>query len=1009
MRRARTSVLFRYALAAALAAITVPFLAHAAFGDEAVATPVAQIFPTRQGIGVVWDAVDASGYRVERKQDATDWQDVSGPLTDSTTTWIDETIPAGSTAAYRVVATGETDPAASPAVNATRVAEAPAIGDIDVLALDANRGAGTTWLQDETADPVTASAPVMGSRTLAAGSLKVRIPAFLAGPGNIDLPATQIELTQGDRSCPTRGYMLVKAITYTPGLELETLAATLHTFSCEGTNVTTAIEIRYRSTIGYQALSVTPNELDFGRVRYDEAKDLQVTVRNTGLAPVGISGVNLGAYIGEWRVTSNNCPSSLPVGSACSMTVTFRAQVIGPESATLIIYDSTSLYRHQVQLSAYGVNVAAAQNVFVAPTYNGHSVSWRSLQTAGGTPVRGYNLHRYVNGAETIEWFAEKSSAEDFTVVEPSTTPGIEYAVSVVNEVGEGPTSARLPVSRGTEQIAITQGPSDTRDLVAADLYRHVVPFPADANSVKPKDAVTSSPDGASLAYVTNTTERVLWTQKVAPDGLGVPVRLWSSAAPITHLSWSPDGTRIAFQAPENDTPCVYLIAATGGTPQKVACQLSSPSWMPDAYRLMVDDHRLAPARLVIIEAKAGGARSATLPHDVAEITDDTPVRVSPDGRFVAFGSGSSVRLAGRSDKSPLLDSTVRAITWDPDGGWLLALTASGRLHRLVLSTAGELSVSTALASGTNRVDVAWQRLGVTIAPTGAALGRQISIPFDSSALPIGTRFTCGLEGPFTRPLEPCTSPVTASELVSGDYRLTLHAILPDGSAATAYRTFTVDVSGPVARVVGPTYQASTAGTATVQVAATDASGVASYDVRYRRASYLSGFGAYVQPWTNTSATSMSLSVAAGYEYCVSVRAKDKFGNVGGWSAERCFGRPLDDRAMTMATTGWTRASWSAFYSGTATQTTAYGKSLTRTVQGKRFYLVATRCATCGVVSVYAGGKYVTAVNLASATTQRQALIALPVQSALFSGTLTFTTRSTGKLVQIDGLVVRRT
>jgi hypothetical protein len=185
---------------------------------------------------------------------------------------------------------------------------------------------------------------------------------------------------------------------------------------------------------------------------------------------------------------------------------------------------------------------------------------------------------------------------------------------------------------------------------------------------------------------------------------------------------------------------------------------------------------------------------------------------------------------------------------------------------------------------------------------------------------------------------------------------------------------------------------------------------VASYDVRYRKASYLSGFGAYIQPWTGTTATSVNLTLDPGYEYCVSVRAKDKLGNLGAWSADKCFSRPLDDRAMAAPTAGWSRTNWSEFYLGTATQTTTYGASLTRTVQGKRFFLVATKCPTCGLVAVYAGGKYIGAVNLASATTQRQAMVALPVQSAVFSGTLTFTVRSaTGKFVQIDGLAVRRT
>jgi hypothetical protein len=223
-----------------------------------------------------------------------------------------------------------------------------------------------------------------------------------------------------------------------------------------------------------------------------------------------------------------------------------------------------------------------------------------------------------------------------------------------------------------------------------------------------------------------------------------------------------------------------------------------------------------------------------------------------------------------------------------------------------------------------------------------------------------------------------------------------------------ATRTLTVDASGPVTQVIAPTFAATTAAAATVRFAGTDRSGVASYDVRYRRATYNGTFGAFSQPWSTITATSVNLGLAPGYEYCVSARARDTFGNVGAWSAERCFSRPMDDRTLA-ATAGWTRASWSAFYLGTATHTTKYGASLTRTVQGKRFYLLATTCPTCGMVSVYLGGRYIGAANLYAATTRRQTLIALPVQPSLFSGTLTITTRSTGKLVQIDGLAVRRT
>jgi hypothetical protein len=562
---------------------------------------------------------------------------------------------------------------------------------------------------------------------------------------------------------------------------------------------------------------------------------------------------------------------------------------------------------------------------------------------------------------------------------------------------------------RATEQLVLTN--SADKELTTAGVGGYGVR--QGLYNGLPRGAVAASPDGRTIAFVTVGFEKSLWTQTVAPDGAGTPVKLWTPDVPLTHLAWSPDGTRIAFQAPENGTPCVYVIAAAGGMPEKVACDLTSPSWMPDARTLVVVDRRLEPDRFARVQAAAGGTRVATLPVPVAA-ADGKPVRVSPDGRTVAFGDGQTVKYVDFwSDKvltSPVLNADVHAINWDPDGRVLYA-TAGSRLIRLDTEFPTlEQSLPGQLLGG--ELDVTWQRLGPTIAALPAVVGPQTSIAFDGSALAPGTTYTCTVTGGSPTP---CTSPYSVTGLRTGEYSLTVEATEPGGRVTTRSRTFSVDASGPVARVTGPNYQSSVAATAKVTVTATDpanvapAIGVASYDVRYRRATSAGAYSAYVQPWTGITATSVDVAMAAGYEYCFSVRAKDKLGNVGGWSADRCFSRPLDDRSLSLATTGWARGSSSKFYFGTDTQTTASGAALTRTVQGKRFFLIATRCPTCGSVAVYAGSRLLTTLNLAYPTTHYQVVLGLPVQSTLFNGTLTFRTVTTGKLVQIDGLAVGRT
>jgi dipeptidyl aminopeptidase/acylaminoacyl peptidase len=1013
MLRARKSALFRSALAAALAAITIPFIAHAAFGEETVlGTPTAQVFPTRTGIGVTWGTTDATAYRVERKQ-TTDWQDVSGPLAASTTTWVDETIAAGATADYRVVATTDTETTTSPELHTTRVEEPPAVGEIDVLALDANRSAGATWLHDETAGPVTASAPVDGSRTLTAGPLKVRIPAFFAGPGYYGLPSqSAVTVTQGTQSCDTSTTVHVQAVTYTADGQLETLAASLAVSTCPGAAPIGWFEIRYRSAVGYSLLAIAPDKLEFGRVQAGSPKSLPVTLTNTGTEPLGFGQIYLRqGNVSGWQLDRGDC-WTLAAGASCTLNLTFDpggTYGYGDFIDDVMITQSSSIQAHAIKLTGTSVSLPKApDSLNVAPTYSGTVLSWLTWKVSGGTPVRAYVVHRYLDGVETTQQIpADPAAGAWTTLTEPNPKPGMQYALSVVNDVGEGPASTPKAAPRATDQVAVTIGQPDT-ELATSTLSGYVVPLPKDPDSVTPKEALAAAPGGRALAYVTTDTEQILWTRLVAPGELGVPAKLWTSTAPITHLSWSPDGSRIAFQSPENGTPCVYVVPAAGGAPVKITCDVTSPSWMPDAQTLVVSDRRFdADDRFAQIKAAPGGARIATLPAPTAA-ADGAAVRVSPDGRQVAFGSGSDVKLIDFSSDTitvtRTLDATVRSINWSPDGKSLLALSDGNNLTSIYPSTHGAVELDTNTSAP--RRDIAWQQLGLVIAPTLQVVGTRASIVFDSSALPPGTTFTCsaGTSAP-----APCTSPYQATGLRQIENTVVITAKEPDGRVTTARRTLTVDETAPVARVTAPNYQSSVAATANITVSATDASGVASYDVRYRRASFAAPYSAYIQPWTNTTATTMTLAVAAGYEYCVSVRAKDKLGNIGAWSAERCFSRPLDDRSMSMATTGWARGSSSKFYFGTDTQTTASGKALTRTVQGKRFFLVATRCPSCGAVAVYAGNRLLSTVNLAYPTTHYQVVLGLPVQSTLFSGTLTVRTVSTGKLVQIDGLAVGRT
>jgi hypothetical protein len=68
------------------------------------------------------------------------------------------------------------------------------------------------------------------------------------------------------------------------------------------------------------------------------------------------------------------------------------------------------------------------------------------------------------------------------------------------------------------------------------------------------------------------------------------------------------------------------------------------------------------------------------------------------------------------------------------------------------------------------------------------------------------------------------------------------------------------------------------------------ASGVDSYDVRVRTQTGRDTYGTWTRPesWQGMSTASVSHSVAPGSGECLAARARDKAGNVSGWSAQRC-------------------------------------------------------------------------------------------------------------------------
>ncbi|MCY7373635.1 MAG: DUF1906 domain-containing protein [Spirochaetaceae bacterium] len=214
----------------------------------------------------------------------------------------------------------------------------------------------------------------------------------------------------------------------------------------------------------------------------------------------------------------------------------------------------------------------------------------------------------------------------------------------------------------------------------------------------------------------------------------------------------------------------------------------------------------------------------------------------------------------------------------------------------------------------------------------------------------------------------------------------------------------------PTVSTTGPTTLGSIAsGTRFTWAGGVSSSAVASYDVRWRRARWDGRYDAWRLPasWQATANLDAPLGMKAGYTYCVSVRARNRAGQLSAWTGSRCLSRALDDRRLA-ASAGWRTRSGGMYYGGTFRATTVKGATLTRIgAKLKRIGVVATTCRVCGVVNVLVDGKKVGRLDLAAPSTRRRQVLMLPAFTRQ-SGTITVKVRSSGKRVQIDGIVVSR-
>jgi Tol biopolymer transport system component len=139
---------------------------------------------------------------------------------------------------------------------------------------------------------------------------------------------------------------------------------------------------------------------------------------------------------------------------------------------------------------------------------------------------------------------------------------------------------------------------------------------------------------------------------------------------------WSPNGRYVAFTRETGDSSdSVYIVSVKSGQQRRLVASGSSPSWSPDGTRIAYDD-----IDVMTIKLNRTGRKRAAI--------DGSFPRWSPDGGNISFervGDGLNFQVfvvPADGGKARRVTSDGSSAEWSPDGTRLVFVTGEGTFGR---------------------------------------------------------------------------------------------------------------------------------------------------------------------------------------------------------------------------------------------------------------------------------------------------------------------------------------